>query len=35
MDAIALVLGIPDGEDTTGLGKTGLLLDAANSLLKD
>lgn len=28
-------LHIPDGEDTTSLGKVGLLLDTANSLLKD
>lgn len=28
-------LHIPDGEDTTSLSKVGLLLDTANSLLKD
>lgn len=35
MDDIALVLRVPDGEDTAGLGKAGLLLNTADSLLEN
>lgn len=32
---IVIVVDVPDGEDTAGLGETGLLLDTADSLLED
>ena len=32
---IVVVVDIPDGEDTAGLGETGLLLDTADSLLEN
>jgi hypothetical protein len=39
VDVVVLPLGkwdgIPDGEDTSSLGKTSFLLDTSDSLLKD
>lgn len=35
MAYVSIVVDVPDGENTTGLGKTGLLRNTTNALLED